>query len=385
MQFPYLQQLDKKYEIVTKALKAYPSLAELTVPSLIPSPYQFGYRTRAKLAVRRVNGKIVIGLYRPDTHDVVDTSACSVHPELVNELIQFLREAIERFNIVPYDEVQDTGQLRYIDIRYSLWQKQIVLTLVTRHMHFPQARDLVFHLERKFSFLSGIVQNIHDKPGNVIWGDRFHPLRGRDTLLERIGPFRIIVPVYAFSQVNPPVARRIYETALEWANVTSTEIALDLYCGIGPISLYLASKAQLVIGIDDNEGAVNTAKQNARRNGYHNCRFFAGDAAEKLREITSALPPISVAVVNPPRKGLSPEAFSALVSTNATRLIYISCEPTTLTRDLDRFSQAGYETKKVQPFDMFPQTDQVETVVLLERKEAQPTEVERKEETVASE
>ena len=252
---------------------------------------------------------------------------------------------------------------------YSLWQKQVVLTLVTRHMHFPQARDLVFHLERRFPFISGIVQNIHDKPGNVIWGDRFHPLSGRDTLLERIGPFRIIVPVYAFSQINPPVARRIYETALEWANVTGTEIALDLYCGIGPISLYLASKAQLVVGIDDNEGAVNTAKQNARRNGYHNCRFFAGDAAEKLREVTLALPQISVVVVNPPRKGLSPEAFSMLLSTSATRIIYISCEPTTLARDLDLFSRDGYETKKVQSFDMFPQTDQIETVALLERKE----------------
>jgi len=367
VRFPYLQQLEKKCEIVSQAIKSYPSLSSLLVPSLIASPHQFGYRMRAKLAVRRVNGKIVIGLYRPETHDVVDTSACAVHPEPVNEVIQFVREAMERLDIAPYDEVQDRGQLRYLDIRYSLWQKQMVLTLVTRHMHFPQARDLVFHLERKFPFISGIVQNIHDKPGNVIWGDRFHPLRGRDTLLERIGPFRIIVPVYAFSQVNPPVARRIYETALEWANITSQEIVLDLYCGIGPISLYLASKAQLVIGIDDNEGAVNTAKQNARRNGYHNCRFFAGDAATKLREITTSLPQIAVAVINPPRKGLSPEAFSALLDANIGRMIYISCEPTTLARDLDCFTQEGYVVKKVQPFDMFPQTDQVETVALLER------------------
>ena len=384
IQFPYLQQLDKKYEIVTKALRNQPSLAALPVPSLIPSPYQFGYRTRAKLVVRRVNGKVVIGLYRPETHEVVDTSACPVHPEPVNEVIQFLREAIERFDIVPYDEVHDTGQLRYLDIRYSLWQRQLVLTLVTRHMHFPQARDLVFHLERRFSFISGIVQNIHDKPGNVIWGERFHPLRGRDTLLERIGPFRIIVPVYAFSQVNPPVARRIYETALEWASVASKDIVLDLYCGIGPISLYLASKAQLVIGIDDNEGAVNTAKQNARRNGYHNCRFFAGDAAAKLRETTTSLPKISVAVVNPPRKGLSPEAFAALIGAGAARVIYISCEPTTLARDLDHFSHEGYEVKKVQPFDMFPQTDQIETVALLERREEQPAVFGGKEEVVTS-
>ena len=354
---------------MVRAVGTYPALAAFDIPPVISSPSQFGYRARAKLPVRRVKGEVVIGLYRPETHDVADTSACPTHPESVNRLIQFLKEAIERLDIVPYDEVHDTGQLRYIDIRYSFWQKQILLTLVTRHMHFPQARDLIRELERRFPFLSGIVQNIHDKPGNAIWGERFHPLRGRDSLLEKIGPFRLSIPVYAFSQVNPAVARKIYETALEWAGLTGQEIALDLYCGIGPISLYLASQAKLVIGIDENEGAINVAKQNARRNGYHNCRFFAGDVAEKLRETAVSLSQVDVIVVNPPRKGLSPEAFAALVMVKAEKLIYVSCDPITLARDLEGFSQEGYVVQKVQPFDMFPQTDQVETVVLLEHKQ----------------
>jgi 23S rRNA (uracil1939-C5)-methyltransferase len=281
--------------------------------------------------------------------------------------VQFLKQAIERLDIVPYDEEHDTGQLRYIDIRYSSWQHQAMLTLVTRHMHFPQVRDLTRELERRFPFLSGIIQNIHDKPGNVIWGERFYPLRGRDTLLERVGPFRLAIPVNAFSQSNPPVARKLYETALGWAGLNGEEIAVDLYCGIGPISLYLASRAKLVIGIDDNVGAINVAKENARRNGYHNCRFFAGDAAEKLRETASNLARIDVVVANPPRKGLSPEAFAALVAASVPQIIYVSCDPITLARDLDRLTQAGYTVLRVQPFDMFPQTDQVETVALLER------------------
>ncbi len=366
IRFPYLQQLEKKREIVVNALAAYPTVNALSVPLPLASPAQFGYRTRVKLAVQRVEGRVRIGLYVPDTHQVADISACPVHPEPVNHLVQFLKQAIEKLDIVPYDEEHDTGQLRYIDIRYSSWQRQAMLTLVTRHMHFPQVRELTRELERRFPFLSGIIQNIHDKPGNVIWGERFYPLRGRDTLLERIGPFLLCIPVNAFSQANPPVARKLYETVLAWAGLHGEEIALDLYCGIGPIALYLASRAKLVVGIDDNVGAVNVAKENARRNGYHNTRFFAGDAAEKLRETATNLAQIGLIVVNPPRKGLSPEAFAALVAVTAPRLIYVSCDPLTLARDLDRLSHAGYTVLRVQPFDMFPQTDQVETVALLE-------------------
>jgi 23S rRNA (uracil1939-C5)-methyltransferase len=357
----------KKRERVIHALSSYPTLAKLVIPPVVPSTRQFGYRARVKLVVRRVDGKVLIGLYVPETHKVVDISSCPVHPQPVNRIIQFLKQAIEQLNIAPYDEEHDTGQLRYIDIRYSFWQHQALLTLVTRHMHFPQVRELIRELERLFPFLSGIVQNINDKQDNVIWGERFHPLRGRDSLLERIGPFRLSIPVHAFSQVNPQIARKIYETVLTWAELTGQEIAVDLYCGIGPISLYLASQAKLVVGIDDNEGAINVAKQNARRNGYHNCRFFTGDSAEKLREVATSLSQIDVIVVNPPRKGLSLEAFAALTAIAAPKLLYVSCDPQTLARDLDRFVQNGYTVQRLQPFDMFPQTDQVETVALLER------------------
>ena len=367
IQFPYLQQLEKKREIVATALREYPTLASAEIPLPIPSARQFGYRARTKLVVRRIKDKVLVGLYVPESHQVTDISACPVHPSPVNQIIQFLKEEIEALHISPYDEVRDTGQLRYLDIRYSFWQQQVLLTLVTRHMHFPQVRDLIRNLERQFPFLIGIVQNINDKPGNVIWGERFHPLRGRDALLEKLGPLKLSIPVDAFSQVNTQVARKLYEKALEWAGLTGKEIAFDLYCGIGPISLFLASQAQLVIGIDDNTGAINTAKQNARRNGYNNCRFFAGDAAEKLRETSASVARVDVIVVNPPRKGLSEDTFSAILTTKVQKIIYISCDPTTLARDLDRFSQTGYTVQRVQPFDMFPQTDKVETVALIER------------------
>ncbi|MCS6927516.1 MAG: 23S rRNA (uracil(1939)-C(5))-methyltransferase RlmD, partial [Candidatus Binatia bacterium] len=180
-----------------------------------------------------------------------------------------------------------------------------------------------------------------------------------------IGHLQLAFPVDTFMQVNPPVAHRLYKTVLEWAELTGEEIALDLYCGTGPIALYLAGRAKLVVGIDENIRAVNTAKENARRNGYHNCRFFAGDVAEKIKEVSAPLSRLDLCVVNPPRKGLSPEAFTTLNAMKIPRVIYVSCDPETLARDLDRLCQGGYTLRRVQPLDMFPQTEQVETVALL--------------------
>jgi len=352
---------------VREAFAAFPSLGAVSVPLPVASPKKFGYRSRVKLAVQSVKGQTLIGLYLPETHRVFDISACPVHPKEINQVVAFLKREIEHLHIVPYNEERDTGQLRYIDLRYSFWQRKVLLLLVTRHMHFPQVHDLTRQLERRFPFLSGIVHNINDQPGNVIWGKRFRPLRGRDSLLEQIGHVRLSIPVDTFSQVNPSMAKRIYETAVRWSDMTGQEIVLDVYCGIGPIALYCASQTKLVAGIEENERAVNIAKENARRNGYHNTRFFHGDAAQKIEEVATTLPPIDRVVLNPPRTGLSPEAFSSVIGVNAPKLLYLSCSPQTLARDLDRFSDAGYTVGRVQPFDMFPQTDQVETLALIEK------------------
>ncbi len=367
---PYEQQLDKKQAQVAAAFADYASLRSVTIPTPVASTHRFGYRTRVKLAVQRIKGKPVIGLYRPESHRVIDASACAVHPRPVNALVDTLKQLIEKLRITPYDERHDIGQLRYLDIRYSFWQRRLLLTLVTRHMDFPQVRDLTRELRRHCPQLLGVVQNINDTPGregNSIWGQRFHPLRGRDSLLEQMGHLRLHSPADAFTQINPPVAHQLYQTVLEWTELNKEHIALDLYCGIGPIALYLAGQASLVIGIDDNTRAIRVAKENARRNGYHNTRFFAGDAARQLRQTASQLARIDCIVVNPPRVGLSSHAFAALEAVAAPRLAYVSCDPLSLARDLDHLGQAGYRVAKVQPFDMFPQTDKVETLVLLDR------------------
>lgn len=350
-----------------RALAGYPEFADFEVPEVVASPHRLGYRARVKLVVRRSGGEIATGLYVPGTHRVVDISSCAVHPRPVNRVLQYLKAKIEELGVEPYDERDDSGELRYLDFRYSFSRRELSATLVTRHRNFPQGGVLARSLARKFSFVSGVIQNVNEGRGNVIWGEYYRVLAGRDTLLEQVGSFTLGFPAGAFSQANPAAAAKLYGEALAMAALTGRETVLDLYCGVGPISLYLAGAARLVWGIDDSAISIATAKQNARRNGVSNCRFFEGDIAAKVAEAHKTLGAIDAIVLNPPRKGVQPAAMAAILAANAPKMVYVSCDPHTLARDLERLIHGGYQVLRMQPFDMFPQTDQVETLVSLAR------------------
>ena len=364
---PYPEQLLRKRDIVTRALANYPSLMRTEVPPVTAAPHRLGYRARIKLVVRRTRGEIATGLYVPGTHRVIDISSCPVHPRQVNQVLPYLKKKILELGIEPYDERDDSGQLRYLDFRYSFGQRQLSLTLVTRHRDFPQGGALARSLSRKFSFIDGVIQNVNPQRGNVIWGDHYRTISGRDTLLEQVGAFTVGFPAGVFSQANPSTAKRLYDTVVELAALKGHETVLDLYCGVGPISLYLAGNARLVWGSDDGALSIDTAKQNARRNGISNCRFFDGDVAENLIEAKKTLDEIDLIVLNPPRKGVQPAAMEATFAVQAPKLIYVSCNAISLARDLDKLVGHQYRVRRLQPFDMFPQTEQVETVVLLEK------------------
>jgi 23S rRNA (uracil1939-C5)-methyltransferase len=220
-------------------------------------------------------------------------------------------------------------------------------------------------LQDRFPFITGVIQNVNENRGNVIWGSNFRTLSGCDTIMERIGDLKMVFPAGVFSQANPFTARRLYEQVFAMAALTGQENVLDLYCGVGPIALFLAPAARQVWAIDDNELSIATAKQNARRNGRGNCRFSAGDVAAEVKRLTQNLPMIDLIVLNPPRKGVQVAALDAVVAADAPRIIYVSCEPSSLARDLDRLNSVGYRIDPIQPFDMFPQTEEVESVALL--------------------
>ncbi len=365
---PYPEQLRRKRERLTEALATYPGLAGLEIPVVVSSPHRLGYRARVKLVVRRVKNEIAIGLYYPQSHRVIDISSCPVHPKPVNSLLKYLKGQIVQLGIEPYNEKDDSGELRYVDCRYSFSQRKLGVTLVTRHSAFRQGQELARALHRRFSFVSGVVQNINEERGNVILGERYRSLAGRDSIVEQIGFLKLKLSAGVFSQANPPVARRIYEATVAMADLKGHERVVDLYCGVGPLSLYLATNAASVWGIDENLLSISTAKQNARMNGFHNCRFFVGDVAQKIEEARRQLSQIDFIVCNPPRKGLQPQALEAMLTARAPKILYVSCEPVTLARDLERFTRDGYRLTSLQPFDMFPQTEEVETIALLERR-----------------
>jgi 23S rRNA (uracil1939-C5)-methyltransferase len=364
---PYPEQLLRKREIVRRALSEYSSLAFAEIPPVMPSPERLGYRARVKLVVRRNRGEVACGLYAPRSHRVIDISACPVHPRPVNQVVFYLKKKLPELGIAPYDERDDSGDLRYLDFRYSFARRELSVTLVTRRASLPQAGLLAKALQQRFPFITGVIQNVNEARGNVIWGDQYRTLDGRDTLMERIADLKLVFPAGVFSQANPFTARRLYEHVRDLAGLTGKETVLDLYCGVGPIALYLAPMAWQVWAVDDSEPAINTAKQNARRNGRGNCRFVAGDVAATLTRWKNSLPAMDLIVLNPPRKGVQAAAMAELLAIGAPKLIYVSCEPKSLARDLDKLGQIGYAVTQVQPFDMFPQTDEVETVVKLER------------------
>lgn len=364
---PYPEQLLRKREIVRRALAGFASLAAVEIPPVAPSPERLGYRARVKLVIRRNRGEVAAGLYVPHSHRVIDISSCPVHPRPVNQVVYYLKKKFQELAIVPYDERDDSGDLRYLDFRYSFARKELSVTLVTRHASLPQGGLLAKALHHRFPFITGVIQNVNQQRGNVIWGESYRILGGRDTLMERIGDLKLVFPAGVFSQANPFTARKLYEHVRGLADLKGLETVLDLYCGVGPISLYLAPGARQVWAVDDNELSITTAKQNARRNGRGNCRFIAGDVAKTLAQWKQSLPCIDLIALNPPRKGVQAQAMSELLEIGAGKVIYVSCEPLSLGRDLDKLTQHGYHVSALQPFDMFPQTEEVETVVRLEK------------------
>jgi 23S rRNA (uracil1939-C5)-methyltransferase len=367
---PYPEQLLKKRAIVGRALAEYSSLASADVSPVVPSPQRLGYRARVKLVVRKNRDQVAMGLYVPQTHRVIDISSCPVHPRQVNQVVFYLKKKVLELGIAPYDERDDSGDLRYVDFRFSVARHELSLTLVTRHASFPQGAPLAKALQRRFPFITGVIQNVNENRGNVIWGNSFRTLGGRDTIMERVGDLKLVFPAGVFSQANPFTARKLYDRVYELAALKGGETVLDLYCGVGPIALYLAVAARQVWAVDDSELSITTAKQNARRNGRGNCRFIAGDVATTLTQLTKDLPRIDLMVLNPPRKGIKAAALEAVLAAGAPRIIYVSCEPRSLARDLDRLVAANYRVEQIQPFDMFPQTEEVETLVLLRKNDA---------------
>ena len=364
----YDAQLRFKEDKVRNALSGRPALADVRQFPIWRAPQPLGYRTNAKLVLAKQHGKLRIGLYRRGSHEVVDIGDCPLHHPLINRIVQVLREEIARQEVFLYNPVSGRGLLRYLLIRVSPALNRAMVTLVTGERDFRRIPQLAKWLQRKVPEVVAVHQNINSSAGNVIFGRETIRVLGAEDLFDQVGEVRLRISPGAFFQVNHNQASRIYELVRQWAAPGSQDWALDLYCGIGGIALHLARHAGKVIGIEVVEEAVRNARQNATLNGLGNCVFRAGDAAELIHDLHTEVPPGSVAVLNPPRSGCDPQVLEELAGLACRSLVYVSCNPATLARDLDLLAGFGYRTLELQPVDMFPQTAHVETVARLVRK-----------------
>lgn len=366
MQLRYPAQLAWKKDLVTRELRAYPSLAEVKIHDTIGSPKQLNYRNSAKLVVAGKHSDPVIGIYRRNTHDVLEIADCPLHHPLINKVVKVVKAGIKKGKVPIYNPKSEMGLLRYLVVRVAEPSDKVMVVFVTSEQGYNEMHHLAKFVQQAVPEVTVVAQNINNSTGNVIFGQKERFITKAQTLYAKLGNKTFSLSPHSFFQVNGGAAQIIYEKVREFAKLTGSERVLDVYCGIGGISLFLADKADEVVGIEFVESAVADATQNAALNGVDNCDFEAGDAAKIIEEIGHE-GGAHLIVLNPPRKGCDEKVLKSVAGIKPQRIIYVSCSPETLARDLDIFSRLGYRTIEVQPVDMFPQTVHVEDVAVLER------------------
>lgn len=362
----YAAQLAFKQERVSQALQEQ-NLSALAVPAVSASDPPFGYRASAKLAITRQRGRVSIGLYRRGSHAVVNCSECPVHHPLINRITTLVSAAVQRQNISVYNANRRRGALRYLLVRVSPTNGKALVTFVSGFRDQQQLPKLAKWLMRKVPEIIGVHQNINASSGNVILGRETMKLLGQPDLIEQIGDIRLRMAPESFFQVNTLQAARIYALVREWAALKRTDSVIDLYCGIGGIALHLARDAGRVSGIEYSRQAVRNATENAALNQLTNCHFIAGDATEELLKLQLKEARPTLITLNPPRKGCPEDLLQHICRLPPNKIIYLSCDPKSLARDLRFLVDHGYRIERLQPVDMFPQTAHIETLVELRK------------------
>ncbi len=370
---PYAEQLGRKQAALRAALGGHAELGGVALEAPFGSPSPFGYRNHAKLVFRARRGpagerQVMLGVYRPGTHSVVPAHGCIVHHRLLQPVLAELRRLVEQMAIPIFDERSRAGALRYALARASTAAGEVHLTLVSAVADPPHLDDLVRGLRRGCPQLRAVFLCVNPTSGNVLLSPEIRPLMSGRPLVERFGDLMLESRPDAFLQANTAVAARLYESAARWLEPSPRDTAVDLYCGVGAIALRLAPHLARVLGIEAAEPAVACAQDNARRNGVRNAAFVAGEAEAALRIVAEhGLAGPSIVVVNPPRRGLGAAALAAVIELAPQKLLYVSCDPTTLARDLAALARAGWATLRLRAFDMLPQTPHLEALALLQR------------------
>ncbi|WP_251554861.1 23S rRNA (uracil(1939)-C(5))-methyltransferase RlmD [Neobacillus muris] len=364
----YEGQLKYKENQVRQVLTRIGKLENVTVHQIIGMDDPWYYRNKAQVPIGEKDGKLIAGFFKPRSHEIVDTEESLIQLPEVNEAVQAVKEICTELEISAYDEESHKGVLRHIMARYGKRTGELMVVLITRTADFPDQKELVEKIVERLPKVKSIVHNVNSKRTNVILGEKTKVLWGNEVIYDYIGDVKFAISALSFYQVNPVQTKVLYDKALEYAELTGEERVIDAYCGIGTISLFLAQKAKKVFGVEIVPEAIEDARRNAELNGIANVEFAVGEAEAVIPRWYKEGNAADVLVVDPPRKGCDEALLKTIMDMKPKKVVYVSCNPATLARDLRILEDGGYTTLEVQPVDMFPHTTHVECCVLLVKK-----------------
>ncbi len=363
----YAEETRMKVERVRQCLNRIGGENLETLPILASETCE-NYRNKAQYPVSSQKGRAFAGFFKAGTHQVIENDRCGILPEAMDAVKDAVIDYVNYYRVTVYDEAAHTGLLRHIYVRQGAVSGQILVCLVINGRNIPHREALIARLKKIEGFTS-LVLSVNTKKGNTILGDECIALYGPGYIEDTLCGLQFRLSPRSFYQVNHAQAQRLYEAAIAQAEITKNDLVLDLYCGVGTITLCMAKAAGKVIGVEVIEQAVEDARDNAVRNGIENAEFFCGDAGQAALELESKGIRPDVVVVDPPRKGLNHDAIEAMALMAPRRIVYVSCDPATLARDVALLKEKGYQVKNAMACDLFPRTYHVESIVCLVRED----------------
>lgn len=361
---PYKEQLAAKQKRMKKLLGKFAN-----VKPIIGMYDPFYYRNKVHAVFDRdKKGNIICGTYEAKTHKVVPIEECMIEDKISQEIIRTIRDMLKSFRIKTYDEDTGYGLLRHVLVRRGFFTDEIMVVIVIGSPIFPSKNNFVKALRKKYPQITTVVLNVNDKKTSMVLGERDIVIYGKGYIRDTLCGCTFRISPQSFYQVNPVQTEILYKTAIEYAGLGRKETVIDAYCGIGTIGLVAAKRAKNVIGVELNPDAVRDARINAKENKITNARFYQGDAGEFMENMAENGEHADVVFMDPPRTGSDKKFMSSVIKLNPSRIVYISCGPETLARDLEYLTKHGYDVRKIQPVDMFSFTDHCENICLLTKK-----------------
>jgi len=364
----YEAQKDFKEDILNYSLDRIGNLENIKIEKILGVDYPWFYRNKSIMPLEVIDEEIKAGFYKRGTHQVIDNHTCYIQHQLINRIKRYTVDLLNKYDDISiYNEEKHAGLLRHLHIRVGVCTNQALLTFITTDNDFDEINEIAEKLMKKIPELKGIIRNINDEDTNVLIGDSSYTIKGQDFIYDYIGKRKYKITHDSFFQINTLQTEKLYNVVNEYADLGGNEIIVDAYSGIGSIATYLEEKYETVYGIESNKNAVEDGRYNVSLNKLENCEFIEGDVTEEIPKLMREDKKPDIVIFDPPRSGLNEDIITNVIDNKINKVIYVSCNPTTLARDLEELKQY-YNISKVQPVDMFPQTYHIETVVLLERK-----------------